>query len=58
MPNLPLQIGQSTSLEHTLDDDDNILHRLDYPQKPKVFWAYLYPLRSEIEQVVLYHLRV
>ncbi|KAJ5505377.1 hypothetical protein N7453_004334 [Penicillium expansum] len=33
MRNLPLLKGTSIALEDALIDDDNILHRLDHPQK-------------------------
>lgn len=57
MPSLPLLRGNSISLEDALTDDDNILHRLDYPQKQEEFWSYLLAHRNEIERVVSFHLR-
>lgn len=56
MPILPLLRGNSISLEDALTDDDNILRRLDYPQKQE-FWSYLLAHRNEIERVVSFHLR-
>ncbi|EAW07717.1 uncharacterized protein ACLA_024320 [Aspergillus clavatus NRRL 1] len=54
---LPLLREQSISLEDALTDDDNILHRLDYPQKKKEFWLHLLSHRSEIEELASFHLR-
>lgn len=45
-------------MEEALDDDDDILTRLDYPLKQQEFWAYLRKCKSEIEAVVLLHLGV
>ncbi|KAJ5374603.1 hypothetical protein N7517_006609 [Penicillium concentricum] len=50
MPTLRLLRGNSISLGDALTDDDNILHRLDYPQKQEDF--------CEIESVVSFHLGV
>lgn len=55
---LPLLRGGSVSLEEALADDDNVLHRLDYPQKQKKFWLYLVSHKSDIEAIVRFHLRV
>ncbi|PLN86910.1 kinase-like domain-containing protein [Aspergillus taichungensis] len=54
---LPLLRGNSISLEDALTDDDNILHRLDYPQKQKEFWSHLLSHQSDIEELVSFHLR-
>lgn len=54
---LPLLRGGSVSLEDALADDDNVLHRLDYPQKQKEFWSYLVSRKNDIEGIVCYHLR-
>lgn len=54
---LPLLRGNSISLEDALTDDDNILHRLDYPQKKKEFWSHLLSHKSDIEELVSFHLR-
>ncbi|KAE8152478.1 hypothetical protein BDV25DRAFT_150937 [Aspergillus avenaceus] len=55
--NLPLLKGKSISLEAALNDDDNILHRLDYPEKQEIFWSYLISHKSDIEELVCFHLR-
>ena len=39
MKMLPLLREDSISLVDALTDDDNILHRLDYPQKQAEFWS-------------------
>ncbi|KAK2807306.1 hypothetical protein FQN50_005460 [Emmonsiellopsis sp. PD_5] len=54
---LPLLRGGSVSLEDALSDDDNVLHRLDYPKKQEEFWSYLVSRKSEIEAIVSFHLR-
>ncbi|RAK94065.1 hypothetical protein BO79DRAFT_241647 [Aspergillus costaricaensis CBS 115574] len=56
MATLPLLRGKSISLEDALADDDNILHRLDYPQKQQDFWSYLVSIRADIEATVAFHL--
>jgi hypothetical protein len=58
MSNLPLIRGNTISLEDALTDDDNILHRLDYPQKLKVFCSNLLTHRRDIESLVSFHLCV
>ncbi|PYH92804.1 hypothetical protein BO71DRAFT_485105 [Aspergillus ellipticus CBS 707.79] len=55
---LPLLRGNSISLEDALDEDENILRRLDYPQQQKVFGAYLTSRKTDIEALVCFHLRV
>ncbi|PYI06695.1 hypothetical protein BO78DRAFT_314953 [Aspergillus sclerotiicarbonarius CBS 121057] len=57
MTTLPLLRGNNVSLDDALADDDNILHRLDYPQKQKDFWSHLISLKAEIEATVAFHLR-
>lgn len=54
---LPLLRGNNISLEDALTDDDNILHRLDYPQKKKELWSHLLSHKSDIEELVSFHLR-
>lgn len=54
---LPLLRGGSVCLEDALTDDDNVLHRLDYPQKQKEFWLYLVSHKADIEAIVRFHLR-
>lgn len=54
---LPLLRGDIT-LGDALEDDDNILARLEYPQKKSDFWSYLSARKHEIEAVLLLHLRV
>ncbi|PWY72153.1 hypothetical protein BO94DRAFT_569142 [Aspergillus sclerotioniger CBS 115572] len=49
MTTLPLLRGNNVSLDDALADDDNILHRLDYPRKQKDFWSHLISLKAEIE---------
>ncbi|PLB45671.1 hypothetical protein P170DRAFT_457965 [Aspergillus steynii IBT 23096] len=56
MTTLPLLRGNSIALEDALTDDDNILHRLDYPRKQKEFWERLVSHKSEIEELVSFHL--
>lgn len=53
---LPLFRGNSISLEDALEDDDNILHRLDYPEKKKEFWSYLLSHKNDVEELVCFHL--
>ncbi|PKY08415.1 hypothetical protein P168DRAFT_308444 [Aspergillus campestris IBT 28561] len=53
----PLLGGKSACLEAALEDDDKILHRLDYPQKQREFWAYLVSFKNDIEATVAFHLR-
>ncbi|KAE8407861.1 hypothetical protein BDV37DRAFT_268992 [Aspergillus pseudonomiae] len=48
---LPLFRGNSISLEDALEDNDNILHRLDYPQKNSYnvcIPVYIDPLSEEV----------
>lgn len=52
---LPLLHGEIT-LESALDDDDNMLQALAYPQKRFEYFVYLWKQRSEIEAIVSYHL--
>jgi hypothetical protein len=52
---LPLLQGEIT-LESALDDDDNVLQAIAYPQKRFEFYVYLLKHRSEIETIVSYHL--
>ncbi|KAK2744476.1 hypothetical protein FQN55_006803 [Onygenales sp. PD_40] len=49
--------GGSVSLEDARIDDDNVLHRLDYPKKQEEFWSYLVSRKSDIEAIVRFHLR-
>ncbi|KKK21845.1 hypothetical protein ARAM_002895 [Aspergillus rambellii] len=53
---LPLLRGNNISLEDALTDDDNILHRLDYPQKKEELWSYFLSHKSDIEELVSFHL--
>jgi len=52
---LPLLQGEIT-LESALDDDENMLQALAYPQKRLEYFVYLLDHRSEIEAIVSYHL--
>lgn len=56
MRDLPLLRGKHISLEDALTDDDNILHRLDYPRKQQEFWEHPQSYKAEIEQLVSFHL--
>jgi hypothetical protein len=58
MATLPLLRGGTISLQRAMDDDENILHRLNYPQRKEELWAYLLDHRNEIEAAVSFHLRV
>lgn len=55
---LPLLRGSEISLEDALADDDNILHRLDYPRKQHDFCSYLLTHKTDIESLVSFHLSV
>jgi hypothetical protein len=55
---LPLLRGDSVTLQEALEDDDNILARLDYPGRQKSFWSYLSAHKSGIEAAVSFHLGV
>lgn len=55
---LPLLRGNSTSLEDALTDDDNILHRLEYPQKMNELWSHFLSHKNDIEELVSFHLGV
>lgn len=43
------------TLESALDDDENLLQKIAYPEQRLEFSIYLYTHRSEIEAVVSYH---
>ncbi|KAJ5900366.1 uncharacterized protein N7473_004436 [Penicillium subrubescens] len=58
MATLSLLRGNEISLEDALTDDDNILHRLDYPQKQQAFCSYLLDHKADIESLVSFHLGV
>ncbi|KAJ5242245.1 uncharacterized protein N7469_000572 [Penicillium citrinum] len=45
-------------LEDALTDDDNILHRLDYPLKMKIFCSYPLTHQHDIESLVSFYLCV
>jgi hypothetical protein len=53
---LPLLHGDIT-LSAALEDDDNMLQRIAYPEQRTQFYTYLYAHRSQIESIVSYHLR-
>jgi hypothetical protein len=55
MVTLPL-LKRRISLEEAPEDDDNVLHLLDYPQKLKDFKSRLTSLKAEIEATVAFHL--
>lgn len=44
------------SLQDALDDDDNVLAQLRYPEQQKAFWALLAARKADIEALVRYHL--
>ena len=52
---LPLLHGNIT-LESALDDDDNMLQALTYPQERFEYFVYLWTHRIEIESIVSFHL--
>ncbi|BCR96230.1 uncharacterized protein AKAW2_21169A [Aspergillus luchuensis] len=54
---LPLLHGQ-ISLSAALDDDDNVLQELSYPQRRIDFYVYLYQHRTVIESIVSYHMNL
>ncbi|RAL14569.1 uncharacterized protein BO97DRAFT_386335 [Aspergillus homomorphus CBS 101889] len=54
---LPLLHGQVT-LFTALDDDDNVLQELSYPELRLEFYIYLYQHRTVIESIVSYHLNL
>jgi hypothetical protein len=56
MATLPL-LKRRIFLEEALEDDDNVLHLLDYPQKLKDFKSRLISLKAKIEATVAFHLR-
>jgi hypothetical protein len=56
MATLPL-LKRRISLEEALEDDENVLHLLDYPQKLKDFKSRLTSLKAEIEATVAFHLQ-
>lgn len=54
---LPLLHGQ-ISLSAALDDDDNVLQELSYPERRVEFYVYLYQHRTVIESIVSYHMNL
>src|ERR1700749_3804 len=54
---LPL-LRRRITLEEALDEDDDILQELTYPEKRLDFYAYLLDHRSDIEDIVCFHLGV
>lgn len=56
-PTLPLLKG-SISLQDALDEDEDVIQNLSYPEKRAVFWLYLDRRRSQISQVVSRHLSI
>lgn len=52
---LPLLQG-SITLKSALEDDDNTLQRIKYPEKRIEFFVYLFTRRAKIEAIVSYHL--
>ncbi|RLM00024.1 hypothetical protein CFD26_107602 [Aspergillus turcosus] len=56
MTTLPL-LRRRISLEEALEDDDNVLQLLEYPQKLRDFKTRLISLKADIEATVAFHLR-
>jgi len=54
---LPL-LRRSITLKEALDDDDDILQELSYPDKRLEFYYYLLQHRKQIEDIVSFHLGV
>ncbi|KAL2826672.1 hypothetical protein BDW59DRAFT_160863 [Aspergillus cavernicola] len=54
---LPILRGNTICLENALEDDDNILHRLHYPQKQEKFWPLLRSQRRDLEELVSFHVQ-
>jgi predicted protein tyrosine phosphatase len=57
LPALPLLKGP-VHLEDALDEDDNILAQLRYPQHKKEFFDYLMAHNADIENLVRCHLGI
>ncbi|KAL2256487.1 hypothetical protein VTK26DRAFT_1598 [Humicola hyalothermophila] len=54
---LPLLTGKIT-LSEALDEEDNILEKLSYPEKRLDFCAYLYTHANDIKAIVAHHVAV
>ena len=54
---LPLLKGTIT-LDEALDEDDNMLVEIEYPQQKYKFYSYLSAHKAEIEAIVSFHLGV
>ena len=54
---LPL-LRRTITLSEALDEDDDILNELSYPDKRLEFYCYLYQHRKDIEDIVAFHLGV
>lgn len=57
LKSLPLVNGTIT-LSEALENDDDILLELSYPEKRLDFFCYLYERREEIEAVAAFHLGI
>lgn len=58
-PQIRLQlIKTDMTLGEALEDDDNILEELDYPQKRLNFCIYLLEHRETLPAIVAYHLNI
>ncbi|KAJ5462349.1 hypothetical protein N7530_010554 [Penicillium desertorum] len=55
---LPLLHGGDQSLSTALDDDDNVVQELSYPERRLEFYIYLYQHRTSIESIVSYHMNL
>jgi hypothetical protein len=54
---LPLLHGE-ISLSTALDDDDNVVQELSYPERRLEFYIYLCQHRTSIESIVSYHMNL
>ncbi|KAF4508958.1 hypothetical protein G6O67_005276 [Ophiocordyceps sinensis] len=54
---LPLLKGKIT-LQEALEEDDDIVQNLSYPEKRAIFWLYLDRHRAQIAEVVSRHLNI
>ncbi len=54
---LPL-LNKTITLQEALDEDDDVLQQLSYPEKRLDFFYYLFQHRKEIEAIVSFHLGI
>lgn len=55
---IALLAKEHDAIEDAVDDDDNILVRITYPEQKLAFWTFLHSRKSEIERIVSHHLHV